>query len=64
MKLKIAQKFRKYILGYVLVTLLLIMYVPMRSIEAATAKKAIEYGWNAPTPDFFAKHVKEMEQRP
>lgn len=65
MKLKIARKFRKYILGYVLVMLLLIVYVPMRSIEApATAKKAIEYGWNAPTPDFFAKHVKEMEQRP
>lgn len=65
MKLTIARKFRKFSVGSLLVMLLLMMYLPMRSIEApATAKKAIEYGWNAPTPNFYAKHVKEMEQRP
>jgi hypothetical protein len=65
MKLTIARKFRKFSLGSLLVMLLLILYLPMKSIEApAPAKKAIEYGWNAPTPDFYAKHVKEMERRP
>jgi hypothetical protein len=56
---------RKLILGCVSVLLVLIIYLPMRAVETqATAKKLIEYGWNAPTPDFFRKHIKEMEQRP
>lgn len=56
---------RKLILGYALVMLLLIIYLPMMSAETQSVKKkSIEYGWNAPTPDYFAKHFKEMEQHP
>jgi hypothetical protein len=45
--------------------MILIVYRPIGSVETRSiAKKSIEYGWNAPTPDFFAKHIKEMEQHP
>ncbi|MCD6361139.1 MAG: carbohydrate-binding family 9-like protein [Armatimonadetes bacterium] len=27
-------------------------------------KKLLEYGWDVPQPDFVAKHIREMEQRP
>ena len=30
----------------------------------ATGKKVIEYGWDVPSPDFIAEHIREMEQRP
>jgi hypothetical protein len=56
---------RKLILGCLSMLLVLIIYLPMRAVEtSATAKKLIEYGWNAPTPDFFYRNIKEMEKRP
>ena len=56
---------RQLIVGWSFVVLLSIVYLPLKAIESqATPKKLIEYGWNAPTPNFFRKHIKEMEQRP
>lgn len=62
MQIRIDQRF---ILASILVMLLVIVYLPLGSVETqATTKKLIEYGWDAPTPDFFNQHIKEMEQRP
>lgn len=56
---------RKFCFGCILVMALLIIYLPTTAVATKiTPKKLIEYGWNAPTPNFFRKHVKEMEQRP
>jgi hypothetical protein len=56
---------RKFISGSILVMLLVILYLPLRAVETqANAKKLIEYGWDAPTPDFFRQQIKAMEKRP
>ncbi len=56
---------RKFILCSILVMLLVILYLPVKAVETqATAKKLIEYGWDAPTPNFLLEHLKAMEQRP
>jgi hypothetical protein len=56
---------RKLVFCGILAITFLAIYLPIKAVETqATAKKLIEYGWNAPTPDFVRKHIKEMEQRP
>jgi hypothetical protein len=56
---------RQLILGGLSIIFILIIYLPMMAVETQPkAKKLIEYGWNAPTPDFFRKNIKAMEQRP
>ena len=56
---------RSLIIGGLSLIFLLIMYLPIMPGETkATTKKLIEYGWDAPTPDFFRKHIKQMERRP
>ncbi len=56
---------RKSIVIYTILMLLLAIYLPTTAVETATTpKKIIEYGWDAPPPNFFRQHIKEMEQRP
>jgi hypothetical protein len=56
---------RRSIVIYALAAILLTIYLPATAVEtSATAKKLIEYGWDAPTPSFVRQHIKEMEQHP
>ncbi len=56
---------RKLLFCGMLTIAFLAIYLPMRAIETQpAAKKLIEYGWDAPTPDFVRQHIQEMEQRP
>ena len=56
---------RKLALCSILVMFLIILYLPIKAVETkVTAKKLIEYGWNAPTPNFFRQHIRAMEQIP
>jgi hypothetical protein len=56
---------RKSIVRYLIVTILLIIYLPTTAVSTpATTKKLIEYGWDAPLPGFFRQHIKAMEQHP
>jgi hypothetical protein len=60
---KINQKF--VLLSCIPIVLMAFIYLPTNGVENQTSnKKLIEYGWNAPTPDFFYQHIKEMEKRP
>jgi hypothetical protein len=55
---------RLWICGCILAILLLTIYIPTQAVKPQTTKKLIEYGWDAPSPDFFRQHIKEMEQQP
>jgi hypothetical protein len=56
---------RKSIAIYLIVLTLLAIYIPTTAVATrVTAKKIIEYGWDAPTPDFFRQQIGQMEQRP
>jgi hypothetical protein len=47
------------------IVLLLVIYLPTTAVETqATSKKLIEYGWDAPLPNFFRQQIRSMEQRP
>jgi hypothetical protein len=47
------------------IVLLLVIYLPTTAVETqATSKKLIEYGWDAPLPNFFRQQIRAMEQRP
>jgi hypothetical protein len=44
---------------------LLAIYLPMTAIETQpTTRKLIEYGWDAPLPNFFRQHIRDMERQP
>jgi hypothetical protein len=61
---------RKFIMCLLLAMFSIVMFstalhLPTTAIAAkATAKKVIEYGWDAPTPNFFRQNIKAMEQLP
>jgi hypothetical protein len=56
---------RRSIVIYLVVTFLFIFYLPTTATEnPRTAKKLIEYGWDAPAPNFYRQHLQEMEQQP
>jgi hypothetical protein len=56
---------RKSIVIYILMALLLTIYLPITAVATqSSTKKLIEYGWDAPPPNFFRRHIKEMEQHP
>ena len=55
---------RKSIAIY-LIVLILAIYIPTTAVVTRVApKKLIEYGWDAPTPNFFRQHIRQMEQHP
>jgi hypothetical protein len=54
---------RLWIVGCLVVALVLSIYVTTPAKPQAT-KKLIEYGWDAPSPDFFRKHIQAMERQP
>ena len=48
-----------------LIAALLTIYLTATAVETrTTTTKLIEYGWDAPLPNFFRKQIGEMEQRP
>lgn len=52
-------------LGCIFVMVSLMVYLVAGSVEPQRiTKKLIEYGWDAPTPNFFREHIKQMEARP
>jgi hypothetical protein len=56
---------RKSIVIYLIVFTLLAIYLPTTAVVTrVAAKKIIEYGWDAPTPNFFRQQIRQMEQRP
>ena len=56
---------RRSIVIYPIAMLLLIFYLPTTATEnPSTAKKLIEYGWDAPAPNFYRQHLQAMEQQP
>jgi hypothetical protein len=58
-------KATKLILGWVALILVVIMNMSVGSLETpAGNKKLIKYGWDAPTPTFFRKHIKDMDKLP
>jgi hypothetical protein len=47
------------------IVLLLVIYLPTTAVETqAKNQKLIEYGWDAPLPNFFRQHIRDMEQHP
>lgn len=51
--------------GCIIVIISLTMPLFTESVNTQqSAKKLIQYGWDAPTPHFFREHIKQMEQRP
>jgi hypothetical protein len=47
------------------ILLLLLLFLPMTAVETqANGKKLIEYGWDAPPPNFFRQQIRDMERRP
>jgi hypothetical protein len=55
---------RKSLVIY-LIVLILAIYIPTTVVATRVApKKLIEYGWDAPTPNFFRKQIRQMEQQP
>ncbi len=56
---------RRSIVICLVVTFLLTFYLPTTATEnSSTPKKLIEYGWDAPAPNFYRQHLQEMEQQP
>jgi hypothetical protein len=56
---------RKSTIVYIIVTALLAICLTTTAVETKTkTTKLIEYGWDAPSPNFFRKHIKDMQQRP
>jgi hypothetical protein len=47
------------------ILLLLAIYLPITAIETQPpTRKLIEYGWDAPLPNFFRQHIRDMERQP
>jgi hypothetical protein len=58
-------RYRNLILGLIVLIIIVIMNLSPESIEAQVGnKKLIKYGWDAPTPTFFRKHIKDMDKLP
>lgn len=56
---------RRSIVIYLVVAFLLTFYLQTTATEnPRTPKKLIEYGWDAPDPNFYRQHLQEMEQQP
>ncbi|WP_310417177.1 hypothetical protein [Chamaesiphon sp. OTE_8_metabat_110] len=54
---------RKSIAICLVVLTLIAIYIPTVAVVPIAAKKIIEYGWDAPTPNFFRQQIRQMEQR-
>jgi hypothetical protein len=58
-------RYRNLILGLIVLIIVVIINLPKESLEAQIGnKKLIKYGWDAPTPTFFHKHIKDMDKLP
>jgi hypothetical protein len=55
---------RKWIFCWMAIAFLLIVYLPTQAVKPEITKKLIEYGWDAPSPDFFRKQIRAMERQP
>jgi hypothetical protein len=61
----IQRRSRQLIIAGTLLMLLLAIYLPTTAVETqAKGQKLIEYGWDAPLPNFFRQHIREMERQP
>ncbi|WP_310489657.1 hypothetical protein [Chamaesiphon sp. VAR_69_metabat_338] len=59
------RSYRQFAVFGGLVLLFLAIYLPSTALETqANSRKLIEYGWDAPLPNFFRQHIREMERRP
>ncbi|WP_309730090.1 hypothetical protein [Chamaesiphon sp. OTE_75_metabat_556] len=59
------QPLRRFAISFGAILLLLLLFLPITAVETqAKSKKLIEYGWDAPPPNFFRQQIREMEQRP
>lgn len=56
---------KMFLLSCIFLTVTLIMHLLIKPAEPqSSTKKLIEYGWDAPTAEFFRQHIKQMEKSP
>jgi hypothetical protein len=61
----IQRRSRQLMIAGTLLVLLLLIYRPTTAVETqAKGQKLIEYGWDAPLPNFFRQHIRDMERHP
>jgi hypothetical protein len=57
--------YKLLIIGALSLIFVAMIYLPIMTLETEkTTNKLIEYGWDAPTPDFLKQNIKQMEQSP
>lgn len=60
-------KYRNLVIGCIVLIIVVMLKLSPDSLEAQVGggdKKLIKYGWDAPTPTFFHKHIKDMDKLP